>query len=162
MSLPEKKRERGIPVGLLLIILSVFGAVGLVALGAKNLVGTVKLVNFPIAGEWEAKGRPWRMEFRPDKTVVSSTAPSPSAAPQTWASEPGTYKIDYFGNLWVMLKNGKTYTAALAPLPDSMAPSPQNRFDLVESGTESVTVFEKVPSANPPPPASKGPAQTHP
>jgi hypothetical protein len=45
--------------------------------------------------------------------------------------------MDYFGTLWVKLNNGRNYTAALA------AESP-NRFDLIESGNEGVTVFEGV------------------
>ncbi|HUI22703.1 MAG TPA: hypothetical protein VLZ74_16925 [Methylocella sp.] len=155
MSSPTKTRDKGIPVGLLIGVLGTLGVLGLVGLGVKGLIGSVKLVSFPLAGEWQAKGRPWRMEFRPDKTVVSSAAPSQSDGAQAWTSEQGTYKVDYFGNLWVMLKNGKTYSAELAPPPEALASAPTNRFDLIESGTEAVTVFEKMAPANPAPADSK-------
>jgi hypothetical protein len=55
--------------------------------------------------------------------------------------------VDYFGTLWVKLKDGKIYSAALA------AENP-NRFDLIESDTLVPTVFEKVPPATPTPPDS--------
>ncbi|HUZ91153.1 MAG TPA: hypothetical protein VMU78_04540 [Methylocella sp.] len=162
-STPTKKPNKGIPVGRMLGILSVFGFLGLAALGAWSLFGMVKFTNFPITGEWQAQRKPWHIEFRADKTIVSSTGPSQSGASQTWTSEPGKYKIDYFGNLWVMLKSGKTYTAALVPPAESLAPASHDRFDLIDSATDSVTVFERVLPANPKTPdAPEQPAGAHP
>jgi hypothetical protein len=58
--------------------------------------------------------------------------------------------VDYYGNLWVMLKNGKTYSASLVPPPGDLAPASTNhRFDLIEFDTQAVTVFEKTASATP-------------
>jgi hypothetical protein len=145
MSSPTKRE--GVPVGRILIILSLFGLPGLVYLGVRHLGSYVKIVNIPIVGEWQAPGKPWRIEFRPDKTLVSSTSPSQPSDSQTWTSGPGTYSVDYYGNLWVKLNNGKIYSAALAE------ESP-NRFDLIESETLVPTVFEKVPPPTPPPPDS--------
>jgi hypothetical protein len=61
----------------------------------------------------------------------------------------GTFKVDYYGTLWVMLKNGKTYTASLAPPPGDLAPVSTNRFDLIELDTQAVTVFERIAPAVP-------------
>ncbi len=139
MSSPTKRPDNGVPLGRILIILSVFAIPGLIFLGVRHLGERVKVVDIPIVGEWQAPGKPWRIVFRPDKTLVSSKSPSQSG--------PGTYSVDYFGTLWVKLNNGKIYSAALA------AENP-NRFDLIESDTLVPTVFEKVPQPTPPPPDS--------
>jgi len=139
MSSPTKRSDSGIPVGRLLIILSVFAIPGLIYLGVFRIGGRIKIVDIPIVGEWQAPGKPWRIVFRSDKTLVSSTSPSQSG--------PGTYSVDYFGTLWVKLNNGKIYSAALA------AESP-DRFDLIESDTLVPTVFQKVPPPTPKPPDS--------
>jgi hypothetical protein len=139
MSLPTKPPEKGVPLGQILIILSVFAIPGLIFLGVRHLGERVKVVDIPIVGEWQAPGTTWRIVFRPDKTVVSSTSPSQSG--------PGTYSVDYFGTLWVKLNNGKIYSAALA------AEYP-TRFDLIESETLVPTVFEKVAPPTPTPPDS--------
>jgi hypothetical protein len=140
MSSPTKRE--GVPLGRILIILSVFAFPGLVYLGVRHLGDRIKVVDIPIVGEWQAPGKPWRIVFRPDKTLVSSTSPS-----QAGTSAPGTYSVDYFGTLWVKLNNGKIYSAALA------AENP-TRFDLIESDTLVPTVFEKVPPPTPTPPES--------
>ncbi|MGI8567938.1 MAG: hypothetical protein ACR2KT_02045 [Methylocella sp.] len=144
MSSPTTPPEKGVPLGRILIILSVFAFPGLIYLGVRHLGSNVKLVDIPIVGEWQAPSKPWRIVFRPDKTLVSSTSSQPSAS-QAWTSGPGTYSVDYFGTLWVTLNNGKIYSAALA------AENP-NRFDLIESDTLVPTVFEKVtpPESKPP------------
>ena len=145
MSSPTKRSDNGVPIGRILIILSVFAVPGLVYLGVRRLGNYVKLVDIPIVGEWQAPGKPWRIVFRPDKTLVTSTSPSQPSASQAWTSGPGTYSVDYFGTLWVTLNNGKIYSAALA------AENP-SRFDLIESDTLVPTVFEKVPPPTPTPP----------
>jgi hypothetical protein len=137
MSAPTTPPEKGVPLGRILIILSVFAVPGLVYLGVRHLGERIKVVDIPIVGEWQAPGKPWRIVFRPDKTLVSSTSPSQSG--------PGTYSLDYYGTLWVKLNNGKIYSAALAAeYPD--------RFDLIDSDTLVPTVFEKVSPATPTPP----------
>jgi hypothetical protein len=151
MVLPKKRSESGIPVGVLIIVIGSVGIIGLVGLGAWSLMGMVKLETMPVTGEWQAKDKPWRLDFRADKTVVSSTGPSQTAASQAWTLEPGTYRIDYFGTLWVKLKNGGIYLAVLAPPPGAMAPLNPNRFDLIQSGTEAVTVFDRTSPLNPKP-----------
>ena len=142
MSSPTKRE--GVPLGRILIILSVVAFPGLVYLGVRHLGSYVKIVDIPLVGEWQAPGKPWRIEFRPDKTLVTSTSPSQPSASQAWTSGPGTYSVDYFGTLWVKLKNGKIYSAALS------ADSP-TRFDLIESDTLVPIVFEKVRPPTPTP-----------
>jgi hypothetical protein len=145
MSSPPKRE--GVALGRILIILTVFAIPGLVYLGTRRLGNYVKIVDIPIVGEWRAPAKPWRIVFRPDKTLVSFTSPSQPSASQAWTSGRGTYSVDYFGTLWVTLSNGKIYSAALA------AENP-NRFDLIESDTLVPTVFEKVPPSEPTPPDS--------
>jgi hypothetical protein len=147
MSSPTKRSDNGVPLGRILIILSVFAVPGLIYLGVRRLGNFVKIVDIPIVGEWQAPGKPWRIVFRPDKTLVSSTSPSQPSASQAWSSGPGTYSVDYFGTLWVKLNNGKIYSAALSD------ESP-TRFDLIESDTLVPTVFEKVRPTTPTPPDS--------
>ena len=147
MSSPTTPPGKGVPLGRILIILTVFAIPGLVYLGVRHLGDRIKIVDIPLVGEWQAPGKPWRIEFRPDKTLVSSTAPSQSSASQEWTSGSGTYSMDYFGTLWVKLKDGKIYSAALT------AENP-NRFDLIESDTLVPTVFEKVRPTTPTPPDS--------
>ena len=74
MSSPTKRSDSGIPVGRLLIILSVFAIPGLIYLGVFRIAGRVKIVDIPIVGEWQAPDKTWRIVFRPDKTLVSSTS----------------------------------------------------------------------------------------
>ena len=147
MSSPTTPPEKGVPLGRILIILSVFAVPGLVYLGVRHLGERIKVVDIPLIGEWQAPGKPWRIVFRPDKTLVSSTSPSQPSASQAWTSGPGTYSLDYYGTLWVKLSNGKIYSAALA------AEYP-NRFDLIDSDTLVPTVFEKVAPPAPKPPES--------
>jgi hypothetical protein len=147
MSSPATPPEKGVPLGRILIILSVFAFPGLIYLGVRRLGNFVKVVDIPIVGEWQAPGKPWRIVFRPDKTLVTSTSPSQPSASQAWTSGPGTYSLDYYGTLWVKLSNGKIYSAALA------ADYP-TRFDLIDSDTLVPTVFEKVPPPTPRPPDS--------
>jgi hypothetical protein len=145
MSSPTTPPEKGVPLGRILIILSVFAIPGLIYLGVRRLGNYVKIVDIPIVGEWQASSKPWRIVFRPDKTLVSSTSPSQPSAPQAWTSGPGTYSVDYYGTLWVKLKDGKIYSAALAM-------ENPTRFDLIDSDTLVPTVFEKVPPPTPTPP----------
>ena len=155
MNTPRKRSETGIPVGTLVVVLGVVGILGLIGIGVWSLSGNIKLSTIPITGEWQAEGKPWRLEFRADKTVVSSTSTSQPGASQAWTPQPGAYRVDYFGTLWVTLKDGRIYSASLAPPPGSLGAATPNRFDLIESGTEAVTVFDRMSPLNPKPPESQ-------
>lgn len=139
MSSPTMRpdKSKGIPASRMIMIFSVIGFLGLVFLGARQMISTVTLVSIPIVGEWQATDKPWRVDFRPDNTLVSSTGSAQPKAAEAWTSGPGVYSVDYFGTLWVTLNNGKKFTATLTT-------ETPNRFDLIESGVESVTVFERA------------------
>jgi hypothetical protein len=144
---PKKPPREGIPLERILIALGLFGVVILVFMGVRTLTERVKLDAVPIAGEWQAQRESWRIEFKPDNTIVSSTGPSRPDASQPWTSGKGKYKVDYFGTLWVTLGDGKVFKATLSPeMP--------NRFDLIEMATEGVTVFERVSQPQPNSPQS--------
>jgi hypothetical protein len=146
---PKKKPREGIPLERILIVASIFGVVLLLFYGIRTLTEPVKFTSIPVAGAWQAQRKPWRIEFKPDNTIVSSTGPSQTDASQPGTSGRGKYKVDYFGTLWVTLDNGKVFKATLSTeMP--------NRFDLIEMDTEGVTVFDRVTQPEPnPPPASK-------
>jgi hypothetical protein len=149
MRTPKETRQ-GVPVERILIFLAVVGVAGLIFLGGRTLLGRINLDTIPVAGEWQSTTKPWRLMLHPDKTLVSSTAPSQRAALQEWTSGPGTYSVDYFGTLWVKLNNGKVYRASLSPA------SPR-RFDLIDADTEVVTVFERAMQPKPPEPEKASP-----
>lgn len=153
MNTRAPRSERGIPVTTLVVVLGAIGLLGLIAIGGWSLSGNIKLDTIPVTGEWQAEGKPWRLEFRADKSVVSSIAASQQA--QAWTSEQGTYRVDYYGTLWVTLKGGKIYSASLAPQQGALVPTVTNRFDLIESGTEAVTVFDRKTPIQPKPPESQ-------
>jgi hypothetical protein len=139
---PEKKPRQGIPIERILIVLSIFGGILLILFGGRTLTERVKLDTVPIAGEWQAQRQPWYMELKPDKTILSYNGPSQASASKPGAPGKGTYKVDYFGTLWVTLDDGKVFKSTLNPeMP--------NRFDLIQMDTEGVTVFERVSQPKP-------------
>jgi hypothetical protein len=143
---PKKKPRQGVPLERVLIALSIFGGVVLLFYALRTLTERVKFESVPVAGEWQALRQPWRMEFKPDHTIVSFTGPSQEDASKPSTTGKGTYKVDYFGTLWVTLDNGKVFKSTLNP-------AMPNRFDLIQMDTESVTVFNRVPpqpTPNPP------------
>ncbi len=74
MSSPTNRPREGVPIGRILIIVSVFAIPGLIYLGVRRLGNYIKIVDIPIVGEWQAPAKPWRIVFLPDKTLVSSTS----------------------------------------------------------------------------------------
>jgi hypothetical protein len=137
MGMPKEKPEAKVAIGLWLVVFGGLLALGLGYLGMRNLFSGVVLQPPPIVGEWQAYRTPWRLTFEEDKTLVSSKGPAQTDASEPWTSAPGTYSIDFFGTLWVKLNDGRVYTAMLRP-------DWPNQFDLVESATDVVTVFERV------------------
>lgn len=137
MSSGKETPEGKAPIGPWLFVFGVLLVLGLGYLGMRNLFSGVTLKPPPIVGEWQAYRSPWRFTFNPDKSVVSTTDASGADDPESKAPVSGTYSIDYFGTLWVKLDNGKVYTATLrSDLP--------HQFDVVDSATDVVTVFERV------------------
>jgi hypothetical protein len=139
---PPRAPRRAAPIGALLFSLGLLLIMGIGYLAVRNIATGLVLTPPSIAGEWQAYRKDWRLKFDQDKTVVSSTghARSNPTDPETTipaASISGTYKIDFFGTLWVTLSNGQVYTSTLRPeLP--------NQFDVIDAATDVVTVFERV------------------
>ncbi len=120
---PDKPRT--LPINRMIVIFGAVGVLSLVAMGARQLIGGLAIKTIPIVGEWRAAGKPWRIIFRPDKTVASFDGPSQPEASDASAAAGGAYSIDYFGTLWLKLNDGRAFTATLS------AETP-NRIDLVE------------------------------
>jgi hypothetical protein len=53
-----------------------------------------------------------------------------------WSAGDAKYAIDARGTVWVTLKNGRTYTATLAP-------AYPNQMDLIDSDTGAVELFQR-------------------
>lgn len=139
----EPDKFRGVPLNRMIVIFGVVGVLGLIVMGARQLVTAIAVSSIPVVGEWQAAGKPWRIVFQEDKTIASF----PSADAQTPVG--GVYSVDYFGTLWIKLNDGRTYTATLS----SETP---NRFDLIDSASEGVTAFKRsAPAPLPMPPLEK-------
>lgn len=133
-----RPNSKALPINRMIIIFGAVGILALIGMGAKQLISAVAIKSIPVVGEWRAAGKSWRIVFRPDKTIVSFVGPSQPRAPDASPSGSGVYSVDYFGTLWIKLNDGATYTATLSlETPD--------RFDLVDSSSEGVTVFQRTP-----------------
>jgi len=81
--------------------------------------------------------------------IVPANPPEDNApaAPETNGPAPvtGKYYVVQGGKVGIQLMNGNKYTTTISPGSPS-------RFDLIDSATEGVTTFERVPAA----PASAG------
>ncbi|SFK27244.1 hypothetical protein [Methylocapsa palsarum] len=148
---PEKS-ARAKHIEVIMLVFAVLGVLGLVTMGAKQILDTVTIVNVPVEGEWVASDKAWVVNFRPDKSFLIATGPAqntPALAGRSEGSEPkpaerawsdawaageAKYSIDARGTVWVTLKNGRTYTATLTP-------SYPNQMDLIDSETGSVGLF---------------------
>jgi len=137
---PEKPAE-AMPRGLVLTIVGVVTVTALYGIVQRATDLWVAKVDVPIVGEWRAEGRPWRIVFRPDKTVdLDASDPAQSNAVDARLLGPGVYWLGSGGKVAVKMKTGKIYTVewkALSP----------NRFDLIDAETEGVTTFDKAPDA---------------
>jgi hypothetical protein len=152
----EKNSPRTKRLEIVMGVLAALGVLGLAAMGAKQILDNVKIVDVPVEGEWVASDKAWLINFRPDKTFVIAAGSSKKAAapaavraegsePQAadrawsdaWSAGEASYSVDARGTVWVKLKNGRTYTATLAP-------AYPNQMDLIDSDTGAVAMFERV------------------
>jgi hypothetical protein len=159
---PPGKRTRISVLDAVVVIVVVIG--GLLAINGYNRLAISRLahslpnVNSQIVGEWKSTRGPEHLVFRTDKTVSMTVAANPArgnaapAAPETGSPAPaapetngpapvtGEYQLAQGGKVVIQLMGGKKYTTTISP-------GNQNRFDLIDSATEAVTTFERVPSA---------------
>jgi hypothetical protein len=135
---------------LIAVTLAVIAVIVLYGVAARQSIHKTATVNVPIVGEWLAEGKPWRIVFRPDRTVdMSSTDPARSDSAEPSALEAshlgaGAYSLQPGGTLKIQMKNGRTFSAEWK----SISP---NRFDLIEGDAEGVTTFDRAPAAEAPP-----------
>jgi hypothetical protein len=150
---PPGKRAK---IQVLDVVIVIGGIIGIMAFNRMNIARLQRSLpnaNSEIVGEWTSTRGPEHLVFRADKTV-SMTVPANSAednaapaAPETNGPAPvtGKYQVVQGGKVDIQLMNGNKYTTTISPA------SP-NRFDLIDSATEGVTTFERLPAA----PASAG------
>jgi hypothetical protein len=159
---PPGKRTRISVLDAVVVIVVVIGGVLAIIrynwLAISRLPHSLPNVNSQIVGEWKSTRGPEHLVFRTDKTVSMTVAanlaqdsaapaapetgsPAP-AAPETNGPAPvtGKYQLAQGGKVVIQLMGGKKYTTTISP-------GNQNRFDLIDSATEAVTTFERVPSA---------------
>ena len=149
---PPGKRTRISVLDAVVVIVVVIGGVLAIIrynwLAISRLAHSLPNVNSQIVGEWKSTRGPEHLVFRTDKTVSMTVAANLAqdsaapAAPETNGPAPvtGKYQLAQGGKVVIQLMGGKKYTTTISP-------GNQNRFDLIDSATEAVTTFERVPSA---------------
>ena len=167
MARPTPPGKRTTPPGtrakikVLDVVIVIGGIIGIMAFNRMNIARLQRSLpnaNNQIVGEWKSMRGPEHLVFRTDNTVSMTVAanlaqdsaapaapetgsPAP-AAPETNGPAPvtGKYELAQGGKVVIQLMGGKKYTTTISP-------GNQNRFDLIDSATEAVTTFERVPSA---------------
>src|ERR1019366_9682802 len=158
------KRTR---IKILDVVLIVGGFLGIMAynrMSITRLQHSIPNANSQIVGEWKSTRGPEHLVFRADKTISMTSAPAPApgeaaaavvqtdgsapaapgsnavapAAPVSAAPVVGKYQSSEAGKVFLQLSNGKKYSTTIEP-------SNKNRFDLIDSDTDGVTTYERVP-----------------
>jgi uncharacterized protein (DUF2147 family) len=133
------------------VVIVIGGVIGIMAFNRMNIARLQRSLpnaNSQIVGEWKSSRGPEHLVFRADKSVSMTVPANPPednaapAAPETNGPAPvtGKYELAQGGKVVIQLMGGKKYTTTISP-------GNQNRFDLIDSATEAVTTFERVPSA---------------
>jgi hypothetical protein len=162
---PPGKRTRIGLLDIFVVILGVVFIIGYNRLSIAKLQRSLPNANSQVVGEWKSTRGPEHLVFRADKTVsltvVPTLAPANTvpAAPQTEGAAPaapesgtaaapaapespaplvGKYQLSEAGRIFVQLSDGKKYTTTITP-------QNKNRFDLIDSDTDGVTTYERVP-----------------
>jgi hypothetical protein len=145
---PPGKRAK---IRVLDVVIVIGGIVGIMAfnrMSIARLQRSLPNANSQIVGEWTSTRGPEHLVFRADKTVSMTVPANPAednaapAVPETNGPAPvtGKYQPLQGGKLVIQLMNGNKYTTAITP-------GNPNRFDLIDSATEGVTTFERLPAA---------------
>ena len=146
-TLPKKRAK----IQVLDVVIVIGGIIGIMAfnrMSIARLQRSLPNANNQIVGEWKSTRGPEHLVFRADKSVSMTLPASPAednaapAAPETNGPAPvtGKYQVVQGGKVAIQLMNGNKYTTTISPA------SP-NRFDLIDSATEGVTTFERLPAA---------------
>ena len=135
---PPGKRAK---IRVLDVVIVIGGVVGIMAFNRLNIAKlqhSLPDANSRIVGEWTSTRGPEHLVFRADKTLSMTVPANPaddSAAPLT-----GKYQLAEGGKVVIQLMNGNKYATAITP-------GNPNRFDLIDTTTQGVTTFERVPAA---------------
>jgi hypothetical protein len=138
------------------VVIVIGGIIGIMAfnrMSIARLQRSLPNANNQIVGEWTSTRGPEHLVFRADKSVSMTVPANPAegnaapAAPETQGPAPvtGKYQVVQGGKVGIQLMNGNKYTTTISPRNP-------NRFDLIDSATDGVTTFERLPAA----PASAG------
>jgi hypothetical protein len=143
---PGKRSRFGV-LEIIVVVAGFIAIIGYNRLSIARFQRSLPNANSQIVGEWKSSHGPEHLVFRADKSV-SMIIPSPPAdgsaadgAPATNGPAPvtGMYKLSEGGKIYVQLMNGKKYSTIISP-------ANPNRFDLIDSDTDGVTTFERVPA----------------
>ncbi|MGH6853301.1 MAG: hypothetical protein ACREDJ_08950 [Methylocella sp.] len=146
-TLPGKRTK----ISILDVVIVIGGIVGIMAfnrMSIARLKRSLPNANTQIVGEWTSTRGPEHLVFRADKTVSMTVPAHPAedktapAASETNSPAPvtGKFQVVQGGKVAIQLMNGTKYTTTISP-------GSPNRFDLIDSATEGVTTFERVPAA---------------
>jgi hypothetical protein len=138
-------------ISVLDVVIVIGGIIGIMAfnrISIARLQHSLPNANSQIVGEWKSTHGPEHLVFRADKTISMTVPANPAednaarATPEANGPAPvtGKYVVVQGGKVAIQLMNGNKYTTTI-----SLA-SP-NRFDLIDSATEGVTTFERLPAA---------------
>src|SRR3984893_18153331 len=158
-----KKRARITVLDVVIVIGGIIGIMAFNRMSIARLQRSLPNANSQIVGEWKSARGPEHLVFRADKSVSMTVPANPAegnaapAAPETNGPAPvtGKYLVVQGGKVAIQLMNGNKYTTTISP-------GSPNRFDLIDSATEGVTTFERLPAApgsagttaNEPPPST--------
>ena len=150
---PPGKRAKIKVLDVVIVIGGIIGIMAFNRMSIARLQRSLPNANSQIVGEWTSTRGPEHLVFRADKSVSMTVPANPAegnaapAAPETNGPAPvtGKYQPLQGGKVVIQLMNGNKYTTAITP-------GNPNRFDLIDSATEGVTTFERLPAA----PASAG------
>ncbi len=149
---PPRNRTKFKILDIVIVILGVVFIIGYNRLSIAKLQRSLPNANTMIVGEWKSTRGPEHIVFRADKSVSltsvrdAAQGDAPPAAPQTEAPAApeaaaplvGKYQLSEAGKVYIDLSNGKRYTTTIAP-------ENKNRFDLIDTYTDGVTTYERVP-----------------
>jgi hypothetical protein len=162
MARPTQPRKRT-KIAVLDIVIVIGGILGIMAfnrMSIARLQRSLPNANSQIVGEWTSTRGPEHLVFRADKTVSMTVPANPAAgdntapaAPETNGPAPvtGKFVLVQGGKVAIQLMNGNKYTTTISP-------GNPNRFDLIDSATQGVTTYERVPAV----PVSKATAPPEP
>ncbi|HTV34642.1 MAG TPA: hypothetical protein VME69_16390 [Methylocella sp.] len=161
---PPQNRVRIRVLDMVLVVGGFLGIMAFNRMSIARLERSLPNANNQIVGEWKSTRGPEHLIFRPDRSLSlivevppeAQPAPTQPPSPPAMSGEPSTqaadtaqtpreappivgkYQLSEAGKIYLQLSNGKKYTTTIQPIN-------RDRFDLIDSDTEGVTTYERVP-----------------